>query len=78
MALAETQPGLVAVAEENGAGQSNVMPSQGQTAWPGAEHWCEAELSSMPRPSGTTQTLHNLSIHWPCPCEAHRTGRDRK
>lgn len=41
------------VAEEKGAGQLNVMPSQGQTAWPGAEYWCEAELSSMPSPSGT-------------------------
>lgn len=63
MAWADTQPGLVVVAEEKGALQSNVMPSQGQTAWPRAEHWCEAELSSMPRSFGTTQTLHNLSIH---------------
>lgn len=26
----------------------NVVPSQGQTAWPRAEHWCEAELCSTP------------------------------
>lgn len=43
MSLIDTQPGLVVVAQEKWAGQLNVMPSQGQTAWPGAEHWCEAE-----------------------------------
>lgn len=28
---------------------------------------CEALLNSVPRPSGTTQILHKLSIHWQWP-----------